>query len=139
MAKKDFAKDFANVNTGRVFNAIETATAKKGHQGTASQQEQAERASELRTQGRKGCKAVRINMAFSPQNHEFIKVMARGSGRTMTEFTNLVLDAYRREHPEMMAQARAFLDTLNSGLFFKELEEGRTAEAAPEEATADKE
>ena len=110
-------KDFAGINTGRVYGAIETATAKKGQQGSASPQEQAERASELHTQGRKGCKAVRINMAFTPENHEFIKVMARASGRTMTEFTNLVIAAYRREHPEFMSDARAFLDKINSGEF----------------------
>ena len=120
-------KDFAGVNTGRVYGAIETATAKKGQQGSASPQEQAERANELRTQGRKGCKAIRINMAFAPDNHEFIKVMAKASGHTMTEFTNMVIAAYRREHPEIMAQANAFLDTINSGAF-SNLLGGKSAE-----------
>ena len=110
-------KDFSGMNTGRVYGAIEQATSQKGQQGTASPQEQAERAAELRTQGRKGCKATRINMAFTPENHEFIKVMAKASGKTMTEFTNLVIAAYQREHPEIMEQARAFLDTINSGAF----------------------
>lgn len=110
-------KDFAGMNTGRVYETIEQATSQKGQQGTASPQEAAERAAELKTQGRKGCKATRINMAFTPENHEFIKVMARASGRSMTEFTNIVIAAYRREHPEIMAQANAFLDTINSGAF----------------------
>ena len=110
-------KDFAGMNTGRVYGAIETATSRKGQQGEASPQEKAERASKLKTQGRKGCKATRINMAFSPENHEFIAVMSKASGKTMTEFTNLVIAAYRREHPEIMAQAQAFLDTINSGAF----------------------
>lgn len=92
---------------------IPTATG----QTEASPEEQAERASELRTQGRKGCKAVRINMAFTPENHEFIKVMARASGRTMTEFTNLVISAYRKEHPELMAAAGTFIEVINSGAF----------------------
>lgn len=110
-------KDFAGMNTSRVYETIEQATSQKGQQGTASPQEAAERAAELKTQGRKGCKATRINMAFTPENHEFIKVMARASGRSMTEFTNIVIAAYRREHPELMAQANAFLDTINSGAF----------------------
>lgn len=114
MAQK---KDFAGMNTGRVYSSIEQATSTKGQQGTASPQEAAERAAELRTQGRKGCKAIRINMAFTPDNHEFIKVMAKASGRNMTEFTNLVIAAYRREHPEIMEQANAFLKTINSGAF----------------------
>ncbi len=129
-------KDFSNIKTGsrratapaqdtakeaqtgsRVFAAIEQATTTKGQQGTASPQEAAERAADLRTQGRKGCKAIRINMAFTPKNHEFLKVMAKASGKTMTEFCNLVIAAYQREHPEIMGQARAFLDTINSGAF----------------------
>lgn len=110
-------KDFSGVNTGRVYAEIATATSKKGQQGTASPQEITERMDALQTQGRKGCKAIRINMAFSPENHQFIKVMAKASGRTMTEFTNLVVSAYRREHPEIMAQANAFLETINSGAF----------------------
>ncbi len=114
MARK---KDFAGINTGRVYNSIEQATSQKGQQGTASPQEQEERAADLRTQGRKGCKATRINMAFTPDNYEFIKVMAKASGKTMTEFTNLVIAAYQREHPEIMEQARAFLNTINSGAF----------------------
>lgn len=101
----------------RVFAAIEQATTTKGQQGTVSPAEAAERAENLQTQGRKGCKAIRINMAFSPSNHEFIKTMAKASGHTMTEFTNLVISAYRREHPEIMGQAQAFLDTINSGAF----------------------
>ena len=89
-------KDFAGMNTGRVYGAIEQATSKKGQQGTASPQEAQERAQDLKTQGRKGCKATRINMAFTPDNHEFIKIMARATGRTMTEFTNDVIAAYRK-------------------------------------------
>lgn len=110
-------KDFAGMNTGRVYGAIEQATSRKGQQGTASPQEQQERADNLQTQGRKGCKAIRINMAFTPDNHEFIKVMAKASGHSMTEFTNLVIAAYRREHPEIMAKANDFLETINSGAF----------------------
>ena len=105
-------KDFAGMNTGRVYGAIEQATSNKGQQGTASPQEQAERAANLKTQGRKGCKAIRINMAFTPENHEFIKVMATISGKTMTEFTNLVIERYRTEHPEISEQAKAIIDQL---------------------------
>lgn len=110
-------KDFAGMNTGRVYGAIEQATSNKGQQGTASPQEAEERKEALQTQGRKGVKAIRINMAFTPSNHEFIKVMAKATGRTMTEFTNVVIEAYRNEHPEFMEQARGFLEFINSGAF----------------------
>lgn len=105
-------KDFAGINTGRVYANIEQATSEKGQQGTASPQEAAERAAELRTQGRKGCKAIRINMAFTPDNHEFIRVMAKITGKTMTEFANLVIERYRTEHPELYDQAKAIIDQL---------------------------
>ena len=105
-------KDFAGMNTGRGYGAIEQATSRKGQQGTASPQEAAERAAQLKTQGRKGCKAIRINMAFTPENHEFIKVMATISGKTMTEFANLIVERYRNEHPEIYEQAKAIIDQL---------------------------
>ena len=105
-------KDFAGMNTGRVYGAIEQATSRKGQQGTASPQEAADRAAQLKTQGRKGCKAIRINMAFTPENHEFIKVMATISGKTMTEFANLIVERYRNEHPEIYEQAKAIIDQL---------------------------
>ena len=105
-------KDFSGINTGRVYSALEQATSEKGHQGTASPQEAAERKADLRTQGRKGCKATRINMAFTPENHEFIKVMAAITGKTMTEFANLVIERYRTEHPEIFQQAKSIIDSL---------------------------
>ena len=110
-------KDFAGMNTGRVYGAIEQATSKKGQQGTASPQEVTERQEALQTQGRKGARAIRTNMAFTPSNHEFIKVMAKATGRTMTELTNQVIEAYRNEHPEFMEKAQGFLEFINSGAF----------------------
>ena len=105
-------KDFAGTTAGREDGAIEQATRGAGQQGPASPQEGAERAAQLKTQGRKGCKAIRINMAFTPENHEFIKVMATISGKTMTEFANLIVERYRNEHPEMYEQAKAIIDQL---------------------------
>lgn len=105
-------KDFNSIQTGNVFKAVEQATSRKGQQGTASPQEAHERAEALRTQGRKGAKATRINMAFTPANHQFIKVMARISGQTMTEFTNYVIEQYRTEHPELYGQAKAIIDKM---------------------------
>ena len=119
-------KDFGSINIGsRVHGSIQQATSNRGQQSEASPQEAAARKEEMRTQGRKGVKAERINMAFSTGNYEFIKVMARATGKTMTEFTNLIIEAYRQEHPEIMDQARHFLDVVNSGLF------SRTEEAPP--------
>ena len=110
--------DFSKLDTGtRVKTSLEQATGKRGQQSTVTPAEAKERRENLKTQGRKGVQAARINMAFTDSNYQFIKVMAKASGKTMTEFTNLVIAAYQREHPEIMAQAQAFLDTINSGAF----------------------
>lgn len=114
--KKDFT-DIAAIPTGKVTRTIAQATSTRNQQIPATPEEAAERAAELRTQGRKGCRAVRINMAFTPENHAFIKLMARGSGRTMTEMVNTIIAAYRNEHPEFLEHAKSYLDWLNSGLF----------------------
>ena len=66
----------------------------------------------MRTQGRAGAKLPRINMAFSPENHEYIKIMSGVTGKTMTEFTNFVVERYREEHPELYEQAKAILAAL---------------------------
>ena len=97
----------------KVFASIEQATSRKGQQGTASPQEAAQRKEQMRTQGRKGVKAERINMAFSDSNYQFIRVMARATGKTMTEFTNAIISEYQREHPELMEQAQALLNFSN--------------------------
>lgn len=110
-------KDFKDIQTGQVYSALEQSTSRQGQQGTASPEEAHDRAETLRTQGRKGCKATRINMAFTPSNHAFIKIMAKATGRTMTEMTNDIIQAYRDEHPEFMEQAQGFLDFVNSGAF----------------------
>ena len=91
-----------------------------GQQAEAPPEEVAARRAALKTQGRKGAKAIRINLAFTPENHEFVKIMAKATGKTMTEFTNIVIAAYRREHPEIMERAKGFLDFVNSGTFTDE-------------------
>lgn len=121
MAKKDFTEITA-IPTGKVNKLIAQATdtpaPSKGRQTTATPEEAAERAAELRTQGRKGCRAVRINMALTPQNHLWIKLLARATGRTQTEIVNAAIEAHRKEHPELLEQAQHTLDVI-SGLFGK--------------------
>jgi hypothetical protein len=112
-------KDFSNINTGRVFGAVEQATHDTGKNPKASPAEVKARKEAMQTQGRKGCKATRINLAIKPSNHEFVKILASATGKSMTEIINTLIEAYRMEHPEMMEQARGFLDTINSGAFSK--------------------
>lgn len=103
--------ELEDVQTERVFNAVEQATGQAGQQDTASPEEIKERQSTLRTQGRKGCKAIRINMAFTPENHRFIKVYASSTGQTMTEACNQMID-YVRQDPAFLEKAMQQLKDL---------------------------
>lgn len=81
-------------------------------QSIATADEQHERAEEMRTQGRKGCKAPRINVAFTPSNYRFVKIMSRATGNSMCEFINLVLKAYQDDHPELLQPALDLIESL---------------------------
>lgn len=48
------------------------------------------------TQGRKGHKLKRINMAYSDSNYEYITMESRRRGISATEFVNKIIEAYRR-------------------------------------------
>ncbi len=49
------------------------------------------------TQGRKGQKLKRINMAFSDINHDYITKESRRRGMTATAFANQIIDEYRKQ------------------------------------------
>lgn len=65
-----------------------------------------------RTQGRKGCKAHRFNMAFSPKAYEFITCMARVRGETITSFVNHLIEKCMDDNAEIYQQALKFRDSL---------------------------
>lgn len=44
------------------------------------------------TQGRKGQKLPRINMAFTPENHEYIKRVSRQNGMSVTQYINELIE-----------------------------------------------
>lgn len=106
----DFSK--MKTNRGKVSSAIAQATARKGQQGTASPEEAKNRADQMKTQGRKGCKAVRINMAFTPDNYEFIRVMSKLRGETQTAFVNYMIDRFASEHGAVFEDAKKLIDKL---------------------------
>lgn len=49
------------------------------------------------TQGRKGKRLPRINMAFTLENYEFLRVHSRMNGLTMTEYVNSLIEKDRQE------------------------------------------
>lgn len=114
-------KKFEGMNTSKttgagageeVLKTQRRGASRSGQQQEVTPEEKAEREAIGKTQGRKGCKATRINMAFWSENHEFIKTMARISGKTMTEYTNLVIAKYREEHPDIYQRAKDLISDL---------------------------
>ena len=62
------------------------------------------------TQGKKGKKLPRINMAFSPENLEHIRLMARVTGCSATAYVNQLIAADREQRGEVVAQATKLFD-----------------------------
>ena len=77
---------------------------------TAEIQEQARE--QGKTQGRKGCKAHRFNMAFTPKAYDFITCMARVRGETVTAFVNHLIEKTMDDNQEVYQQALKFRDSL---------------------------
>ena len=115
-------KDFSSMNAAPVYNAIADATAEAQEvqqaQGTQkkprkpveaySPEKAAEMAAAGTTRGRKGCKANRVNMAFTPEIHDYIRTMARVRGESITDFTNYVFRKSMEENAAIYEQAKAF-------------------------------
>ena len=101
------AKDFSTINTSsRVYDAITEATRRTGQQDTAPAEEAEERKAGRKTQGRKGVKLPRINLAVSSLNYDYIKVCSRQAGITQIEFVNRIIDQYREAHAEEYETAK---------------------------------
>lgn len=107
-------KDFSNVNTGSVYDAISEATAQdpQKERKTYTEQEAQELREAGKTQGRKGVKATRINMAFSPTVHDYIRTMARVRGESVTEFTEAVFKQHMEANAETYEKAKAFIELI---------------------------
>lgn len=100
-------KDFTTANTGRVYSTITEATAQEARKEYTEQEVQQMRLAGT-TQGRKGCKSPRINMAFNSDIHEYIKTMARVRGETATDFVNTILRQHMEANAEIYEKAQAF-------------------------------
>ena len=105
-------KDFSSIDTGRLAAGLAQATAEHGKQSEITPQEAAQRVEEMRTQGRKGVAAPRINMAFSGPNYNYVRVMAAIQGKTMTTFVNDVVAQHREAHADIYAKAKAIAEIL---------------------------
>ena len=54
------------------------------------------------TQGKKGAKLPRMNMAFSPENYEHIEIMSKMMGSNHTQYVNDLVAKDREEKKELV-------------------------------------
>lgn len=125
------AKDFSNLNTGRAMQQMQTAQGAHVAQEVQEVQEVQEKQEKQRkprkrytpeeaqkilesgrnAKGLGGVKMPRMNMAFTPQNYDFIATLATARGQNYTEFVNHMVDLYREQYKEQYEQAKAFLNS----------------------------
>lgn len=104
MAKKDFTNQAAKAgDTGSILDQLMP-------QEVDDAQEVLEAQEAGQTQGKKGMKQKRINMAFTPSNLDFIRVMAGISGKTMTQYVNSVIEAERERNGEKYRKAKDLME-----------------------------
>jgi len=117
---------FDTISTESVYDAIAEATAEPAAElppdlprRSRSEKPTAEEIQAAReqgkTQGRKGVKAIRINMAFTPEVHEYINIMSRARGQSITSFTNEVFINSKQQNLELFLKAKEFLDNFEKG------------------------
>lgn len=114
MAKKDFSK----VDTTPVYESIAEATQeapKKKSRKEYSGAEAEALKSKMQTQGRKGARMKRINMAFTPENHEYLAAMSRVQGESITVFLNGIIEDHRAAHADIYDKALEFRAMLQEG------------------------
>lgn len=112
------AKDFTGIKAGKaVTDTIAEATAEPAQETqkerkTYTAQEAAEFMQQMKTNGRKGLKLPRINLAFAPDIYEYCRTMARAAGMNYTDFVNMVLRQHMDEHQEAYQKAIQFREDL---------------------------
>lgn len=119
-------KDFSGIDAGRMYNAIHEATAEPAQEAQEVQetkrqykprreyteQEKQQYMQQGKTTGRKGLKMPRINLAFAPDIYEYIQIMSRVTGQSMTDYVNTILRQYMEEHQDIYKKAVEFRNSL---------------------------
>lgn len=121
MSRKNI--DFTAGSTERVYAQIAEATQetpeaeqkpKKRYKDRKeyTPEEAEEFVNSFKTSGRKGLKLPRINVAFTPENYEYVRTMARVRGENYTTFINWLIKAHKDENMEMYNKAHDFIDNM---------------------------
>lgn len=64
------------------------------------------------TQGKRGMKSDRMNMAFSHENFEYMRTMAGLHKMTMTKFVNKLIEEDRQRNADLYEKAKSLMSDL---------------------------
>ena len=113
MARKKY-EDTA-LDTGReALSIMNTSAGVKKQRKEPSEDEAAERMEDMRTQGVKGLKQLRMAMAFTPANTQYIQTMSGIQGISMTKFVNMCVERDRKAMGEDYEKAVQFVELMNA-------------------------
>lgn len=82
----------------------ETHEAHEAHEAHAPKADGAYRAAD--TQGKRGKKALRMTMAFSEENMDYIRTMGKLESGGATAYVNRLIEADRRKHADVYRQMK---------------------------------
>lgn len=82
----------------------ETHEAYEAHEDSAPKADGAYRAAD--TQGKRGKKALRMTMAFSEENMDYIRTMGKLESGGATAYVNRLIEADRRKHADVYRQMK---------------------------------
>ena len=96
-------KSFRDINPALQF--ISTQEVQEVHDTHSTQEVQEVQ----RTQGKKGQKLPRINMAFQTSNLEYLQIISRIEGKSITAYVNNLVEQDRQKNSERMEAAKQIL------------------------------
>ena len=88
----------------REHRVPETHDAYEAHEARAPKADGAYRAAD--TQGKRGKKALRMTMAFSEENMDYIRTMGKLESGGATAYVNRLIEADRRKHADVYRQMK---------------------------------
>lgn len=107
-------KNFEDVNTSAMFETMDEAmqAPARKERRQPGEHELMTAKEKLKTNGLKGGKLPRINMAFTPSNYDYISSMAKLCGMTLTQFVNEALERDRVRNQDTYDKVRDFRASL---------------------------
>lgn len=101
----DAQKAYEAHEVEREHRVPETHDAYEAHEDRAPKADGAYRAAD--TQGKRGKKALRMTMAFSEENMDYIRTMGKLESGGATAYVNRLIEADRRKHADVYRQMKS--------------------------------